>query len=134
MFYTVLRLIMENNFYISSFQVCMIAMVCCEGARRKAPTNFVFLGVFTGRITFINFICYHESIFKKSHRRQPKQLCILIIVFICSSSGGGLYARIRLCVLSSGCGPYCRRNLRLRYSWINTLCIPSKPVKLIVYI
>jgi len=27
--------------------VCMIAMVCCEGARRKAPTNFIFLGVFT---------------------------------------------------------------------------------------
>lgn len=25
----------------------MIAMVCCEGARRKAPTNYVFLGIFT---------------------------------------------------------------------------------------
>jgi len=27
--------------------VCMIAMVCCESARRKAPTNYIFLGVFT---------------------------------------------------------------------------------------
>lgn len=27
--------------------VCMIAMVCCESARRKAPTNFIFLGIFT---------------------------------------------------------------------------------------
>jgi len=25
----------------------MLAMVCCEGARRKAPTNYVFLGLFT---------------------------------------------------------------------------------------
>ncbi|TRY80322.1 hypothetical protein TCAL_13299 [Tigriopus californicus] len=27
--------------------VCMIAMVCCESVRRKSPTNFVFLGIFT---------------------------------------------------------------------------------------
>jgi len=27
--------------------VCMIAMVCCESARRKAPTNYIFLGIFT---------------------------------------------------------------------------------------
>jgi hypothetical protein len=33
--------------------VCMIAMVCCEGARRKAPTNFVFLGVFTAAEGFM---------------------------------------------------------------------------------
>ncbi|CAM6053322.1 unnamed protein product, partial [Sphagnum tenellum] len=26
---------------------CMIAMVCCESVRRKAPTNFIFLGIFT---------------------------------------------------------------------------------------
>ncbi len=25
----------------------MIAMACCEGVRRKAPTNYIFLGVFT---------------------------------------------------------------------------------------
>ena len=30
-------------------QVCMISMVCCEGARRKAPTNYIFLTVFTGK-------------------------------------------------------------------------------------
>ncbi len=28
-------------------QACMIAMVCCESVRRKAPTNYIFLGVFT---------------------------------------------------------------------------------------
>jgi len=42
---------MENQWiYWCAFGVmlvCMIAMVCCEGARRKAPTNFIFLGVFT---------------------------------------------------------------------------------------
>ncbi|XP_059097568.1 protein lifeguard 3-like isoform X2 [Tigriopus californicus] len=27
--------------------VCMIAMACCESVRRKAPTNFIFLGIFT---------------------------------------------------------------------------------------
>lgn len=27
--------------------VVMIALVCCEGARRKAPTNYIFLGIFT---------------------------------------------------------------------------------------
>jgi len=27
--------------------VTMIAMVCCESARRKAPTNYIFLGIFT---------------------------------------------------------------------------------------
>ena len=45
----------------------MIAMVCCESARRKVPTNFIFLGIFTGRLPFtykinvakiIYLICY----------------------------------------------------------------------------
>ena len=27
--------------------VCLVAMACCESVRRKAPTNFIFLGVFT---------------------------------------------------------------------------------------
>jgi len=27
--------------------VCMIAMVCCEDARRKTPQNYIFLGIFT---------------------------------------------------------------------------------------
>jgi len=47
-----LKLYTQKNqwIYFSSFgvmMVCMIAMVCCEGARRKAPTNYIFLGVFT---------------------------------------------------------------------------------------
>jgi len=47
-----LRLYTQKNqwIYFTSFgvmMVCMIAMVCCEGARRKAPTNYIFLGVFT---------------------------------------------------------------------------------------
>ncbi len=25
----------------------MISMACCESVRRKAPTNYIFLGVFT---------------------------------------------------------------------------------------
>ena len=25
----------------------MIAMACCEGVRRKSPTNYIFLGIFT---------------------------------------------------------------------------------------
>jgi len=33
--------------------VCMIAMVCCESARRKAPTNYVFLGIFTAAEGFM---------------------------------------------------------------------------------
>jgi len=43
--------------------VCMIAMVCCEGARRKAPTNFVFLGVFTAAEGFmLGSVCvYFEA-------------------------------------------------------------------------
>ena len=28
--------------------VCLIAMACCESVRRKAPTNFIFLFIFTG--------------------------------------------------------------------------------------
>jgi len=27
--------------------VCLLAMACCESVRRKTPTNFIFLGVFT---------------------------------------------------------------------------------------
>ncbi|XP_070536863.1 protein lifeguard 1-like isoform X1 [Ptychodera flava] len=27
--------------------ICLIAMACCEGVRRKFPTNFIFLGIFT---------------------------------------------------------------------------------------
>jgi len=27
--------------------VCLLAMACCESVRRKSPTNFIFLGVFT---------------------------------------------------------------------------------------
>jgi len=27
--------------------VCIISMVCCTSVRRKAPTNFIFLGIFT---------------------------------------------------------------------------------------
>jgi len=27
--------------------VCLIAMACCDSVRRKFPTNFIFLGVFT---------------------------------------------------------------------------------------
>jgi FtsH-binding integral membrane protein len=27
--------------------VTILAMACCEGVRRKAPTNFIFLSIFT---------------------------------------------------------------------------------------
>jgi len=27
--------------------VCLISMACCESVRRKTPTNFIFLGIFT---------------------------------------------------------------------------------------
>jgi len=36
--------------YLSSFglmMACMIALVCCEGVRRKSPVNIIVLGVFT---------------------------------------------------------------------------------------
>jgi len=33
--------------------VCMIAMVCCEGPRRKAPMNYIFLGIFTAAEGFM---------------------------------------------------------------------------------
>ena len=28
--------------------VCLISLACCESVRRKAPTNFIFLALFTG--------------------------------------------------------------------------------------
>lgn len=33
--------------------VTMISMACCEGVRRTAPTNFIFLGLFTLAETFL---------------------------------------------------------------------------------
>ena len=33
--------------------VCIIAMACCEGVRRKFPTNIIFLGVFTAAEGFM---------------------------------------------------------------------------------
>merc|ERR1719229_194633 len=36
--------------YLSSFglmMACMIALVCCEGVRRKSPVNIIVLGIFT---------------------------------------------------------------------------------------
>ncbi|KAJ2943574.1 hypothetical protein O0L34_g16683 [Tuta absoluta] len=33
--------------------VCLIAMACCEGVRRKSPTNFIFLGIFTLAESFL---------------------------------------------------------------------------------
>ncbi|KAI5637481.1 inhibitor of apoptosis-promoting bax1 domain-containing protein [Phthorimaea operculella] len=33
--------------------VCLIAMACCEGVRRKPPTNFIFLGLFTLAESFL---------------------------------------------------------------------------------
>lgn len=31
----------------------MMAMACCEGVRRQAPTNFIFLGLFTLAESFL---------------------------------------------------------------------------------
>jgi len=40
--------------------VCLIAMACCEGVRRKSPTNLIFLGVFTGAEGFmLGTFCAH---------------------------------------------------------------------------
>ena len=33
--------------------VCIIAMACCEGVRRKFPTNIIFLGIFTAAEGFM---------------------------------------------------------------------------------
>jgi len=33
--------------------VCLIGMACCEGVRRKFPTNILFLAVFTGAQGFM---------------------------------------------------------------------------------
>lgn len=33
--------------------VCLIAMACCEGVRRKFPTNLIFLGIFTAAEGFM---------------------------------------------------------------------------------
>ena len=40
--------------------VCLIAMACCEGVRRKFPTNLIFLGIFTGAEGFmLGTLCAH---------------------------------------------------------------------------
>jgi len=46
------RLYVQRNMWVyftsmGIMLVCLIAMACCESVRRKAPTNFIFLGVFT---------------------------------------------------------------------------------------
>ncbi|XP_028029191.1 protein lifeguard 1 isoform X1 [Bombyx mandarina] len=33
--------------------VCLIAMACCPDVRRKAPTNFIFLAIFTAAQSFL---------------------------------------------------------------------------------
>lgn len=33
--------------------VCLISMACCESVRRTAPTNFIFLGLFTAAESFL---------------------------------------------------------------------------------
>lgn len=33
--------------------VCLIAMACCEGVRRKFPTNVIFLAIFTAAEGFM---------------------------------------------------------------------------------
>merc|ERR1719479_146226 len=43
--------------------VCLIAMVCCEGVRRKSPTNLIFLGVFTVAEGFmLGTLCAHFEV------------------------------------------------------------------------
>jgi len=42
--------------------VCLIAMACCEGVRRKSPTNIIFLGIFTAAEGFmLGTICARFS-------------------------------------------------------------------------
>jgi len=43
--------------------VCLIAMACCEGVRRKFPTNMIFLGVFTAAEGFmLGTLCAHFEV------------------------------------------------------------------------
>jgi len=43
--------------------VCLIAMACCEGVRRKFPTNLIFLGIFTSAEGFmLGTLCAHFEV------------------------------------------------------------------------
>ena len=52
----------DNNFFdflLYHFQVLIIALACVTDIRRKTPTNYIFLGIFTGKvITTISSINY----------------------------------------------------------------------------
>jgi len=98
------------------FQVCMISMACCEGVRRKAPMNYIFLGIFTGNFRLelvscpivltslmnslrdLNLIMYRE---KTVHRSIPPQSNISVQVWtlpegISYSRLTALHTKIRL--------------------------------------
>ena len=70
--------------YFCYIQVCMIAMVCCEGARRKAPTNYIFLGVFTGMQNFQYYCIGSEMTFI----RDPGLICLVILLNLILAAEG----------------------------------------------
>lgn len=43
---------MQNRYIVYIIMACvfimMIAMACCDSLRRKSPTNYIFLSIFTG--------------------------------------------------------------------------------------
>jgi len=43
--------------------VCLISMACCESVRRKTPTNFIFLTVFTGTSIYTFAFLYFITTF-----------------------------------------------------------------------
>lgn len=58
MFYSPAKEVLYRSRYIywiafAIMIVCLIAMACCEGVRRKSPTNLIFLGVFTAAEGFM---------------------------------------------------------------------------------
>jgi len=68
LFYEPLKLYVQRSrvIYWVAFAVmlvCLIAMACCEGVRRKFPTNMIFLGVFTAAEGFmLGTLCAHFEV------------------------------------------------------------------------
>lgn len=68
LFYEPLKLYVKRSsvIYWVAFAVmlfCLIAMVCCEGVRRKFPTNLIFLGIFTSAEGFmLGTLCAHFEV------------------------------------------------------------------------
>ena len=63
------------------FQVLIIALACITDIRRKTPTNYIFLGIFTGKfiieissINYLNLIGFYHGI-----KKECKMIKILFL-------------------------------------------------------